>query len=218
MRKGGDGGVGEEEASSPKDSAGQQAGGSGRRRESQRTRPGHGAAGSGRAASGAAAARAAARGECAWLKAEGGGRAPTWRGHRRLLGWDSGSGRPRPRRTLGWHWPAPPSSVEFFLGDAPGTQRGGQGPSLQVWKLEGLWPRCSGSDRLWAWPAVPGALTEKLLAGWELGRTRVPLSPANLAEGAFRHDGDPVSLRWNFTMLSSGETSQAVIRKNLEQN
>lgn len=55
-------------------------------------------------------------------------------------------------------------------------------------------------------PAVPGALTEKLLAGWELGRTRVPLSAANLAEEAFRHDGDPVSLRWNFTMLSSGET------------
>lgn len=82
MREGGDGGVGEEEASSPKDSAGQQAGGFGRRRESQRTRPGHGAAGSGRAASGAAAARAVARGECAWLKARAGGA--------RQLGGDTG--------------------------------------------------------------------------------------------------------------------------------
>lgn len=187
MREGGDRGVGEEEASSPKDSAGQQAGGSGRRRESQRTRPGHGAAGSGSAAPGATAARAAARGECAWLKAEGGGRAPTWRGHRRLLGWDSGSGRPRPRRTLGWHWPAPPSSVEFFLGDAPGTQRGGQGPSLQVWKLEGLWPRCSGSDRLWAWLGLrflgPDGETSSRVGTWQdkgtpfrcqLGRRGIP--------------------------------------------
>lgn len=209
MREGGDGGVGEEEASSPKDSAGQRAGGCGRRRASQRTRPGHGAAGSGRAASGAAAARTAARGECAWLRAEGGGRAPTWRGHQRLLGWDSGSGRPHPRRTLGWHWPAPPSSVEFFLGDVPGTQQGGQGPSLQAWKLEGLWPRCSGSESPlgMARPAFPGALMEKLLAGWELGRTRVPLSAANLAEGAFRHDGDPVSLRWNFTVILWGDYS-----------
>lgn len=55
-------------------------------------------------------------------------------------------------------------------------------------------------------PAVLGALKEKLLAGWELGRTRLPLPVANLAEGALRDDGDPVSLRWNFTMLSSGET------------
>lgn len=196
------------EASSPKDSAGQRAVGCGRRRASHRTRPGHGAAGSGRAAAGVAAARAAARGECAWPRAVGGGRAPTWRGHRRLLGWDSGPGRPRPRRTLGWHWPAPPSSVGLSLGDAPGTQRGGQGPSLQAWKPEGLRPRCSGSESPLGMtrPAVLGALTEKLLAGWELGRTRVPLSAANLAEEALRGDGDPVSFRWNFTMLSSGET------------
>jgi hypothetical protein len=56
---------GGKEASSPKDSAGQRAGGCGRRRASQRTRPGHGAAGSGLVAAGAAAARAAASGEFA---------------------------------------------------------------------------------------------------------------------------------------------------------
>lgn len=63
-------------------------------------------------------------------------------------------------------------------------------------------------SRLWAWPGLQfwrvGELTEKLLAGWELGRTRVLLSAANLAEGALHGDGYPVSLRWNFTMLSSG--------------
>lgn len=91
----------------------------------------------------------------------------------------------------------------------PVTQRGGQGPSLQAWKLEGLWPRCSGSESPlgMARPAFPGALTEKLLTGWELGRTRVPFSAANLAEGAFRHDGDPVSLRWNFTLILWGDYS-----------
>lgn len=98
-----------------------------------------------------------------------------------------------------------------FLGDAPGTQRGGQGPSLQAWKSVGRWPRCSGSKSPlgMARPAVlasgVGGLTEKLLAGWELGRTRVLLSVANLAEGAVHGDGYPVSFRWNFTMLSSGE-------------
>lgn len=91
-------------------------------------------------------------------------------------------------------------------------------PRDPVWRSGGRSCKCGNrrvaghvvqaQSRLWAWPGLQfwrvGGLTEKLLAGWELGRTRVLLSAANLAEGALHGDGYPVSLRWNFTMLSSG--------------
>lgn len=121
----------------PEVSAGWLAGGCGRTPSellSERSGPGHGAAGGGRAAAdaAAAAARTAARGECAGRRGgrrpgPGSPRPPTWRGRRGCTAGDSGPGRRRPPGTPDWHRPPPPSSVALSRRATQGTPRGSGG-------------------------------------------------------------------------------------------